>query len=435
MPDRIFYEATGEEVVCPEEPAGPAELGDLLIQVRNAKASPPGFRSHLTDDNLRLLVNVAFFLSVREDEGRFPRLRIVSGRTDDSRLATRFSESIAFNDVHELRRVTPAAQAPDFALLVAESDDGQLCCPGLANIGPLGFSSLPGRPEIVGVGGPPSAFIWIEGPGHLYVSEGGCHLEYRAGRVRLSRPVITSVSFRGLVDAAAASIHEHALSKVPDISAADKYFGGAHGLAGVTHTILSKLFRTCMELRHGGAFVFVPAKEGEDPSRFGIEYKFPVTAPDLGEDLAEYWSTHITASSSKEKQPYEKALRSCNHSKARLLTNVEAIANLTAVDGCVVLNHELRVLGFGGKITVSEKDCDKVKATYKLRDDEEVSREVFLQNVGGQRHQSAARAVAANEGALAVVVSQDAEMSLFTRDADGFVRVNKPMDPWLSPSD
>ncbi len=431
MPDRIFYEATGEKLVCPDEPAGPAELGDLLIQVRNAEASPSGFRSHLTDDNLRLLVNVAFFLSVREDEGRFPRLRIVSGRIDDHRLATRFSEPIPFSDVHELRRITPAARASDFALLVAEWDDGQLCCPGLANIGPLGFSSQPGRPEIVGVGGPPSAFVWIEGPGHLYASEGGCHVEYRAGRVRLSHPIITSGSFRCLVDAAAGSIQELALRKVTDVRAADTYFGGAHGIAGVTHTILSKLFRSCMELRHGGAFVFVPAKEGDDPSSFGIEYKFPVTAPDLGEDLAEYWSTHITASSSKERQPYEKALRSCNHSKARLLTSAEAIANLTAVDGCVVLNHELRVLGFGGKITVSEKDCDEVKATYKLTGDEEISREVFLQNVGGQRHQSAARAVAANEGVLAVVVSQDAEMSLFTKDADGSVRVNKPMDPWV----
>ena len=134
--DRIILTRSGGEKIelrCPFEPATAIELAKFMVEARHAHERSA--TSELSDAGVEKLVNLAFNLSIREDEGRFPRLRVISGTLEDHRLAARFATPSKFDDVHELRRLAPVAGAPDFALLVAESSDGNLYCPGLANIG------------------------------------------------------------------------------------------------------------------------------------------------------------------------------------------------------------------------------------------------------------------------------------------------------------
>ena len=433
MSDKIIFEGSGIELETPPEPAEPVKLADLVVDLRHAGAL--SVSSHLSDEAIRSLVVLAFYLSIREDEGRFPRLRLISGTMEDARLSAKFSSPAKFEDVHELRRLAPAAGTPDFALLVAESDDGTLCCPGLANIGHLGLNSIPGRPEMLSVGGTPSFRIWIEGPGHLFVQEGSTTFEFRAGRVRLVLPALYTIpGLQALTSRVGEALHRKAMGFIEGVDDAEKYFGGRSGVSGVTSTILMRLLDSCLELRHGGAFVIIPG-EVTKPESYGITCKFPLQSPDLGDNIAHYWAAHVQASFIKKEgvEQYDRQLVKCNQSKARLLTNVQAVSSMSAADGCVVMNEQLRILGFGGNIVVSEAECKRAKTKTRLSRDKRCNVSEFLKSVGGQRHQSAARLVIKYTEAIVFVVSQDGELSVFASDADGYVRAYRPVDASFTP--
>jgi len=431
MSDKIIFEESGITIETPAEPADVIELGDLIVQHRHAA----GFSSnHLSDKNIRLLVKMTFYLSMRSDEGRFPCLRIISGVREDSQLAIKFSSPILFSDVHELRRLSPVAETPDFALLINESEDGALECSGLANVGHQGSQSLPGRPEIVSGGsGVPSLKLWIKGPGHLYIYGANTCFEYRAGRVRIVNSAIYILPrLRDFSEKLSKLLHQSAINSVSTISGADKYFGGASGVGSIINVMLRRLLDTTVDLRHGGAFVILPDAD-PNTENFDISCKFPLEHPDLGEDITKYWSTHIQASHSKTDSiaEYDSSLRSSYRSKARLLNNFDAVANLSTADGCVVLTKNLRVIGFGGSILVSEEDCKISGAKFV---DEDCDVDTFLSNAGGQRHQSAARLVIRHNDVIVFVISQDGELSVFASDNDGYVRMYSPVDPSNTPT-
>lgn len=432
MPDKIIFEDQGITIELPTEPASVVDLAKVILECR--KASSFG-KSKLSDNAVCKLLETAFYLSMRSDEGRFPHLRITSGEKKDGRLTIKLETPIAFSDVHELRRITPVAESPEFAILVTESVDGELLCLGLANIGHLGHGSLPGRLEIVSVGGPPSLKIWIEGPGHFFVSEGGTCFEYRAGRVRLVYPALSYVpKLRELTQNVGQVLHQRAIESVKDISGADRYFGGCFGVTSIISVMLRKLLDTCLELRHGGAFLILP-QEGRLSTSYGISCKYSLEAPDLGEDIVNYWSRHIIATYRKKQgvEEYDRELRHCHGSKARLLNNIDAVAHLSAADGCVVLSNTFRVLGFGGSILVSEEECKKTSTKVRFSTDQSCSIDEFLNNVGGQRHQSAARLAIKHSDVMIFVISQDGELSVFASDKEGYVRVYRPVDPSYSP--
>lgn len=432
MSDKIIFKDQGITIELPSEPASVVDLANTIIDCRKTS---PTCKSNLSDKAVRLLLTTAFYLSMRSDEGRFPHLRIISGKDNDGRLTIKLKTPIKFSDVHELRRITPAAETPNFAILVTESKDRELLCLGLANIRNSGHGSLPGRPEIVPVGGPFSLKIWIEGPGHFFVSEGGSTLEYRAGRIRLVVPALFYVSkLSEWTQNIGQELHLRAIESVKDIPDPAKYFGGRHGVESIIRFTLQKILATCLELRHGGAFVVLP-ENGETLISNDISCKYSLDSPDIGEDIVNYWSTHIKANYNKTQgvEQYDRELRRCNVSKARLFNNIDAVAHLSATDGCVVLSNTLRVLGFGGSILVSEEGCKNTNTKVKLSSNSSCSIDDFLENVGGQRHQSAARFTIKHSDATVFVISQDGELSIFASDKEGFVRVFRPVDPSLSP--
>jgi len=86
-------------------------------------------------------------------------------------------------------------------------------------------------------------------------------------------------------------------------------------------------------------------------------------------------------------------------------------ASLAGVDGAIVMTQDLRVLGFGAKIVVPADKLTQVCMVQPLPDSQELIPSP-LENVGGTRHQSAARFTAVNKSAVAVVISQDRHVSV-----------------------
>jgi len=403
------------------------------MEVRHAHATSFA-KSDISDESVRTLIETAFYLSMQSDEGRFPRLRIISGKSDDPRLAVKFATPIELTNIPELRRLSPVAESQDFALLVTESKDRSLECLGLANIGPLGQQSSPGRPEMI-KGGLLSFRIWIEGPGHLYVEDCATNIEYRAGRARFVLPALAYIpKLRKMIASVSKVLHGRSLNNIKEIPKAREYFGREFGLSRIITQMLSRILEACLELRHGGAFVILP-EENSALDTYDISCKYPLESPDLGDDIANYWTTHIRATHSKQEgiEEYDKQLSNSYQSKARLLTNVDAIAHLSAADGCVVMTEFFRLLGFGGSILVSEEESNSTQTKVKLLHNQPCDIAYFLKNVGGQRHQSAARLVIKHNDVIVFVISQDGELSVFAKDDEGYVRIYRPVDPSHSP--
>ena len=92
---------------------------------------------------------------------------------------------------------------------------------------------------------------------------------------------------------------------------------------------------------------------------------------------------------------------------------VRPTASLAAVDGAVVVTHDLRVLGFGAKIAAG--NVTTVNLFLPLQGGQDIV-PTPVERCGGTRHQSAARFVNANRDAVAVVISQDRHLSVFSWD-------------------
>lgn len=79
------------------------------------------------------------------------------------------------------------------------------------------------------------------------------------------------------------------------------------------------------------------------------------------------------------------------------------LADLMGVDGCLVLNRELRLIGFGGEI-LGDSHVSCIERAIDLEGEESVTEPA---DASGTRHRSAYRLVSSVQDSVVVVVSQD----------------------------
>jgi hypothetical protein len=96
-----------------------------------------------------------------------------------------------------------------------------------------------------------------------------------------------------------------------------------------------------------------------------------------------------------------------------LIDAVEMVAGLTAVDGAALVNERYEVLAFGAKITRrrGREPVERVVLTEPVVGDSAVV--VNPTQLGGTRHMSAAQFVQDQQGAVALVASQDGRFTVF----------------------
>jgi hypothetical protein len=191
--------------------------------------------------------------------------------------------------------------------------------------------------------------------------------------------------------------------------------------------ILSRLLRKAVEARHGGAFIFLPSAPSTG-NQYGLRILYPTSGLDLGENIVKQWTVYGEVANKHDKPGYDDAIRKAEVLRSKTLTDSEAVGNLSAVDGCVVLTHDLRVLGFGAKIDVAVDEAEKSPRRFKhIKSNTVYPDDEFMRLIGGTRHQSIARLCQAYPGVLAYTVSQDGELKLFHSDED-FAYVYGPLD-------
>jgi hypothetical protein len=207
------------------------------------------------------------------------------------------------------------------------------------------------------------------------------------------------------------------------------YYGGPQiaSCCGDLMDIWSAVLRRTLQFGHGGVFVLLPTEPIKDrrhiEQEYGIRCKYEISL-ELGEAYL-HWAK---ASAQLRRLQYDNQNKSVSSESLRefhrlhnayvnaedsLHDTIRTVASLSATDGCVVLDRQLTVRGFGGEIREST-----VGQTYRplhQGDTDEVIPEKEIEHYG-MRHRSACRFSQRYSDVFLFVISQDEELRLFHSD-------------------
>ena len=411
---------------------GPRELSDTFVLIRRhlnpPTANSPPF-APISDAGIHRLVQLAYQTSLAEEEGRFPEFKLVNARLDPSDSSLAATMDVPLDDLDSLRRLAPAVSGTHAGLLVTEgreagagnSDGGRLRCSGVVVTAEMGRDIRIGRPEIVPIGRQPSLVVRVLGPAHLRLTEGWYTLV-------LERAKIRQIVDYGLVAQVSELWQDFASRVVGRVAAkrgddARQFFGGIATLADFTHKAWSRVLSRAMERRHGGTFIVLPGSGRPEDFEINCTYGTGIA---FGEDIHDFWDTCIEHFFAKDSDAREQADHAWNWRRASVFAKADIVSGLSAADGCVVLDRDLRVGGFGGEIVVDPARATRAARELRNLKTGEPMPESELDRLG-TRHRSAYRLVKAHPGVIAFVVSQDGDLRMFTSTQDdvfGFDRLH-----------
>jgi hypothetical protein len=173
---------------------------------------------------------------------------------------------------------------------------------------------------------------------------------------------------------------------------------------------------------HGGALVIAPVSTSSWKKDVTFSFSFDGSSARALRDRLLKWEEaeqlyHDLEASQNGATPHEQlALLSQAANAHRELVNVthHSIGDLSAIDGALVIDEDLTVLGFGANLQAESGQFIVKKVDALSGSTERVS----YSKLGGTRHQSAAQFVHENPEALVFVASQDGRLTLMTWVAD-----------------
>jgi hypothetical protein len=425
----------------PEVPnfAGPIDLATLLISHRaelgELKAQGVGTDDPvgaISNEMLPSLLLHAYRASFRTDEGRTVRPRLfvpecglgVSLPTMSPSAAVnpspsglmawyqskmylvRFENPLPMDDEKPIAKLAAMLQQAGASLVVQEVT-GKLVITAIAQ---LDFKDAQ-RP----VAGMPrdgtqvnGLLIEVQGPGNLRVREGAAEYTLCENRVLAHQSAIWLEPVREW-------LHEVSRRIVDKVRQEREWISGHLTFPELdadfkvpqldVKITWSRIIREAIRLGHGGTFVVVP-QEPPPP----IEIKYRVHALNLGTKISQVWLAECRRAAGREQLDYgvleEKRLATHN-----LTSTILSIAALSEVDGCVVLDRNLSVIGFGGTIVPQSKKVDRAKCFHLVRKKEMLASDV-LDHLG-HRHSSAYGLCRDAINSIAFVISQDGDLRVF----------------------
>lgn len=240
--------------------------------------------------------------------------------------------------------------------------------------------------------------VSVHGPGVLKVGW-PAFVELRGDDIYPSRPISNVPVVEAWIQEAAASI----ASAVPNGS-------HEHACELLRHAIPSVIQRV-VEAAHGGCVLVVPHKS--DAAHYRLRH--PMISHDLWTALVKQHEQLPLHHDRAANVTWEKAsdLHFCERNLDRA---VAFVSSLAAVDGAVVMTRDLRVNGFGAEIIAKDSGLSGVEVdVVRLNGEETIEKPL---DETGMRHRSAAYFCYSAPEALAIVVSQDGDVSVFSCQND-----------------
>jgi hypothetical protein len=364
-----------------------------------------------TCDQLAAFIETAFWASLELNEGRQTRFRATLAGPDQIPVAQRFENAVAYEE-SPIAKIAPAAP-PGGCLGVSVFNNG-------FHIWGFGHGrSFSAQHVSVDVSQPGSLVVGIGELQPFAVLNG--RKDPVLGGTRMDVPA----HLQKVLGKAAGAVTEPLEAMV-----------GFHECL-----TLVELVKAILHDGHGGTLLIVAGETGAWEKSLGFAHKFAKADTMIHEVILEENNAgHSQASAQIELSQY---LSKIGAARERELVDalplrrpldfasmVRAAAPLAAVDGAVVITKDMGVIGFGAKIT-AQAAC-KVLMVQPVQTDEPQLPSEQLEVVGGTRHQSAARFVAANHDAVALVISQDRHVSIMEwEDRCNCVRVFRNAEWWL----
>jgi hypothetical protein len=431
----------------PEIPdfAGPGDLARVLWSYRARLAEIKKEVGHaveavgdLSDAGLERLLAYAHSASFRTDEGRpvHARLFVAERGTDDSSGSSpvsevmkhleaewrkeweervnvhRFRTPLAIDDPRLLSRLAPTLQAEDATLIVRE-EAGE---PVIAGISLLDHTDaqrdLFHMPRLGGHADGLS--VSILGPGYLRVAEGRGEYTLWANELFVHQDALWLRPVRSWLYPLSRELLER-YRQHPDwdrehLAVAELEFAPEHLVPQVDVSLLwSWVLREALRLKHGGALVIVP-----DADQAPIDLKFPLQPHDLRNVLAETWLSLCRLWKAITKDDVQRCAEDKRVRTHQLLSTIRSVGALSGTDGCVVLDRNLVLHGFGGSIKANRQGPE-LRKCIDLETEAEVPRDELLRPFG-ERHKSAYYLCHEVPGSIAFVISQDGDLRVFASD-------------------
>jgi hypothetical protein len=392
---------------------------------------------------LDLLISACYQASLLREEERAVTFRVIL--CEPERLPTRegppsglhpleFPERRPF-DVHELRRLSPAANYYRSLIGVGSDGEGGLRIWGLVHSGPRWLRADQGG-RIAPPPLPPTLILRVSGPGRIAVDCGSAEVG-KLGEGELYDSTIDVYNSHWLPDTFAPVREELAEIHAEARKLAEEMYGEVwapldNDITRVIgqHTV-KRIISAVGNSRHGGTLIIIPPDLADDilEDRYVVlKYKFAE-----GEPRRRFRTLIVSAMNTLAKSyggdgaPSDKEVgwRAYEASNDEKLSDLDEaifevahlIAGLCAVDGAVVMTQRFEFLGFGGEISGKLHGVKTVSKALDLEGDETVEEptEGF-----GTRHRSAFRLCNALPDVIAVVISQDSNVR-FVKRKDGAV--------------
>jgi hypothetical protein len=294
-----------------------------------------------------------------------------------------------------------------------------------ANLAKLAPLAQPGRTEFG---------VWPEGD--VLVAWGLFHhgdqrfaidLEHKPSyfSIRILAPGSFTVHFDQRLHLLFRRDHGHLFTSELDLLAV---FRDRAGIGPPVATALCRLAHRMLAHGHGGAILIV--EKNAKPSGVVMHPTLtPKTAPDrLLVDAMMLDERASSGSLREENEPIERYARRRLEIERAHDEALDFVASLTAVDGAVLLDNDLGLSGAGVTILTPDSSIPEEVVIEDPRDPG-VERRDKPSSIGGNRHRSALCFCKQQEGlALAMVASQDGNLSLFARRPDGLVHAIRPYE-------
>ena len=326
-------------------------------------------------------------------------------------------------DIQELRRLSPAADYYRSLIGVRWDEAGELKIWGLVHSGPRWLREGQG-----GRDAPPSLpralVLRVHGPGRI-AADIGLEVLCKLDEGRLSDVSMDVFKSRWLPDTFAPVRHElaeiHAGLRDQARKKGEVWARLDNDITRVIgqHTI-KRVISAVRDSHHGGTIVIVPPDLADDilEGRYvSLKYRFVDAEPrrrfrtlivDVMNELARTYAgapardpvgwDDYEASGEEALSQLDEAIFEVAH----------LIAGLTAVDGAVVMTQRFEMLGFGGEISGDLPPAETVARALDVEADETIEEPT---DGVGTRHRSAYRLCKALTKVIAVVISQDGNVS------------------------
>jgi hypothetical protein len=315
-------------------------------------------------------------------------------------------------DQHELRRLSPAAAFS--RSLIGTTSVGQGIW-GIIHSGPQWLQfARGGRATEQTV--PQVPIVAATGPGRLLVSVGSVVLaELRDGRLSGGEMDIFEARWMQQRLGAVEPVQELAHLTFPQEAAESQPRVDAAFAPVLAGHVLRRVLATVRAAQHGGTLILIPrarVSEFLSDGRYAqVKYAFHDEEPRkriqtlmmaISKELVR---TEGANGSTVGWQAYETSrARNLVEMDEALFEVAHLVADLTRVDGAVLLTDALEVLGFGVEIAGELPEVSRVMRAHDL---DGTSRTWVRTDRVGTRHRSAYRLCQAVRDALALVVSQD----------------------------